>query len=103
MSLAIPNGLDNTVEQPGERAPLVLGDTTYHDITETVCQVAERKPSTSWVIGFLISFALLQWLGICILYLFYTGVGVWGNRSPVFWGWPIVNFVIWVGIGHAGR
>ena len=102
MSLAIPNGLDNTVEQPGERAPLVLGDTTYHDITEAVCQVAERKPSTSWVIGFLISFALLQWLTICILYLIYTGVGVWGNRSPVFWGWPIVNFVFWVGIGHAG-
>ncbi len=71
MSLAIPNGLDNTVERPGERAPLVLGDTTYHDITETVCQVAERKPSKAWVIGFLISFALLQWLGICILYLFY--------------------------------
>jgi molybdopterin-containing oxidoreductase family membrane subunit len=34
--------------------------------------------------------------------LIYTGVGVWGNRSPVFWGWPIVNFVFWVGIGHAG-
>ncbi len=45
---------------------------------------------------------LPQWLGLCILYLFYTGVGVWGNRSPVFWGWPIVNFVFWVGIGHAG-
>ena len=54
------------------------------------------------VIGFLISFVLLQWLGICILYLIYTGVGVWGNRSPIFWGWPIVNFVFWVGIGHAG-
>jgi molybdopterin-containing oxidoreductase family membrane subunit len=35
-------------------------------------------------------------------YLIITGVGVWGNRSPVFWGWPIVNFVFWVGIGHAG-
>ena len=102
MSLAIPNGLDNTVEGPGERAPLVLGDTTYHDITETVCQVAERKPNKAWVIGFLISFGLLQWLGICILYLFYEGVGVWGNISPVFWGWPIVNFVFWVGIAHAG-
>jgi molybdopterin-containing oxidoreductase family membrane subunit len=102
MSLAIPNGLDNTVEGPGERAPLVLGDTTYHDITEAVCQVAERKPSKGWVIGFLISFGLLQWLTICILYLFYIGVGVWGNRSPVFWGWPIVNFVFWVGIAHAG-
>ena len=27
---------------------------------------------------------------------------MWGNNSPVFWGWPIVNFVFWVGIGHAG-
>ncbi|MCO8123173.1 polysulfide reductase NrfD [Stieleria sp. TO1_6] len=102
MSLAIPNGLDNTVERPGERAPLVLGETTYHDITEAVCKVSERPPSASWVGGFLIAFALLQVLGLLIVYLIYTGVGVWGNRSPVFWGWPIVNFVFWVGIGHAG-
>ena len=25
-----------------------------------------------------------------------------GNNSPVFWAWPIVNFVFWIGIGHAG-
>ena len=37
-----------------------------------------------------------------MVYLIVTGVGVWGNNSPVFWGWPIVNFVFWVGIGHAG-
>jgi molybdopterin-containing oxidoreductase family membrane subunit len=102
MSLAIPNGLDNSTDRPGERAPLVLGETTYHDITESVCQVAERKPGIGWVGGFLLSFALLQMLGLLILYLIYVGVGVWGNRSPVFWGWPIVNFVFWVGIGHAG-
>ena len=35
-------------------------------------------------------------------YLIATGVGVWGNNAPVFWAWPIVNFVFWVGIGHAG-
>ncbi|MDV6031383.1 MAG: hydrogenase [Phycisphaera sp. RhM] len=102
MSLAIPNGLDNTVERPGERAPLVLGETTYHDITEAVCKVAERPPSKGWIGGFLVAFALLQVLGLLIVYLIYTGVGVWGNRAPIFWGWPIVNFVFWVGIGHAG-
>ena len=64
MSLAIPNGLDNTVERPGERAPLVLGETTYHDITEAVCKVAERPPSAGWVAGFLFSFALLHVLGL---------------------------------------
>ncbi len=31
-----------------------------------------------------------------------TGVGVWGNNQPASWGFPIVNFVFWVGIGHAG-
>ncbi len=35
-------------------------------------------------------------------YLIYKGVGIWGNMSPVFWAWPIVNFVFWVGIAHAG-
>jgi Ni/Fe-hydrogenase subunit HybB-like protein len=37
-----------------------------------------------------------------IVYLVTTGVGIWGNNQPVAWGWPIVNFVFWVGIGHAG-
>ena len=41
-------------------------------------------------------------MGLSVVYLIATGVGVWGNNSPVFWGWPIVNFVFWVGIGHAG-
>ena len=37
-----------------------------------------------------------------IAYLVWNGIGVWGNNNPVGWGWPIVNFVFWVGIGHAG-
>jgi len=39
---------------------------------------------------------------LMIGYLVWNGVGVWGNNNPVGWGWPIVNFVFWVGIGHAG-
>jgi hypothetical protein len=35
-------------------------------------------------------------------YLVFNGIGVWGNNVPVGWGWPIVNFVFWIGIGHAG-
>ena len=35
-------------------------------------------------------------------YQISTGVGVWGNRHPVMWAWDIVNFVWWIGIGHAG-
>jgi len=35
-------------------------------------------------------------------HLLMKGTGVWGNNNPAYWGWPIVNFVFWVGIGHAG-
>ncbi|XZE52479.1 NrfD/PsrC family molybdoenzyme membrane anchor subunit [Planctomycetaceae bacterium SH139] len=102
MAIALNNPLDNTVERPGRRAPLVLGDTTYHTITESVSRIAEQPPSKLWVAGFLVSATLASMFGMLIFYLIYMGVGVWGNRSPVFWGWPIVNFVFWVGIGHAG-
>ena len=37
-----------------------------------------------------------------LIYLVSTGVGVWGLKSPIMWGWAIVNFVFWIGIGHAG-
>jgi Ni/Fe-hydrogenase subunit HybB-like protein len=102
MAIAVTNSLDNTVERPGERAPLVLGNTTYHNITESVCRIAETPPSKMWFFGFFVASSLATMFGLLIAYLLYMGVGVWGNRSPVFWGWPIVNFVFWVGIGHAG-
>ena len=39
---------------------------------------------------------------ISIAVLFAYGIGVWGNNNPVFWGFAIVTFVWWIGIGHAG-
>src|SRR5664280_3846575 len=33
---------------------------------------------------------------------FYYGIGMWGNNQPVGWAFGIINFVFWVGIGHAG-
>ena len=37
-----------------------------------------------------------------ISYLVWEGIGIWGLNNPVGWGYAIVNFVFWVGIGHAG-
>lgn len=102
MAIAVSNPLDNTVERPGHRAPLVLGKTTFHTITESVSSIAEQPPSKIWFLGLAVAGTLAGMFGALIAYLIYQGVGVWGNRSPVFWGWPIVNFVFWVGIGHAG-
>ena len=89
---------------PEEICPpaLVQGPTEFNQVTEIVAGVAERKPPRAWYIAFTIALSLLGPLGCCVAYLFWEGVGVWGNNQPVAWGWPIVNFVFWVGIGHAG-
>ena len=50
----------------------------------------------------LISLSVLSLLGGSVAYLFWEGTGIWGLNNPVGWGWAIVNFVFWVGIGHAG-
>ena len=34
--------------------------------------------------------------------LLAKGVGIWGINMPVAWGFAIINFVWWIGIGHAG-
>ena len=95
--------IDNTFEDPSRRAPLVLGHDNFASVTEEICYVNEApKPPRAWYIAFFISSALATVLMVLIGYLFVAGVGVWGNQNPVMWGFPIVNFVFWVGIGHAG-
>jgi len=64
--------------------------------------VLKRKITLGWVFGFLIAFGFLQLLMAGATWLFVKGVGVWGINIPVGWGFAIVNFVWWIGIGHAG-
>ena len=94
--------LNNTSDDPTVRHPLVLGGLDFAGVTEKVTSLAYRKPGLSWWIALFISLNLFGLLNLTILYLLLTGVGVWGNNQPVAWGFPIVNFVFWVGIGHAG-
>ena len=94
--------VDNTGSDPRQRAPLVLGDNDFTSVTEKVCGLAQGRTPRAWYIAFAISVSLMLFLFALIGYLIVTGVGVWGNNQPVAWGFPIVNFVFWVGIGHAG-
>jgi len=84
------------------RPALIKGNPTFHGITEAVSQPTEWKPPLGWYITLAISLGGLSLLGISIAWLFWEGTGIWGNNIPVAWGWPIINFVFWVGIGHAG-
>ncbi len=61
-----------------------------------------RGTSKGWIFGFAISFCLLMLLMITLTYLLVKGVGIWGINIPIGWGFAIVNFVWWIGIGHAG-
>ncbi|HVH40702.1 MAG TPA: NrfD/PsrC family molybdoenzyme membrane anchor subunit [Labilithrix sp.] len=89
------------IKELGE-TPLVGEGVTFKSISETVCRVTENKAPRGWWIGFLIAFTFTGVMGAAIGYLFWTGVGVWGNNAPVYWAWDITNFVWWIGIGHAG-
>ncbi len=103
MNTTAASYLDNTGKDPTQRAPLVLGANDLHDVTDKVCGIIENpKPSTGWYVGMAVSLLLLAVLGYSVFYLFFVGVGVWGVNNPVGWGFAIVNFVFWVGIGHAG-
>ncbi len=94
---------NNTWEDPGNRAPLVLNHDSFTSVTEEICRVNESAhPPKAWYVCLGLAATLAMLFGGLIFYLFITGVGVWGNQNPVMWGWPIVNFVFWVGIGHAG-
>lgn len=85
------------------RPVLVDGDQSLGAVTKRVCDVVEApKPPRAWYIAITISASLTLMLFGMVVYLIATGVGVWGNTNPVFWGWDIVNFVFWVGIAHAG-
>jgi len=95
----LPN---NTHEDPTHRPPLITGENDNHTVTEKVCRIVETPPTPAWYLAFAISFSVLGVLGLLIAYLVFTGTGVWGINNPVGWGYAIINFVFWVGIGHAG-
>ncbi len=93
--------MSKTYEYVPEPA-LVKGNHDFKDITAMVTDISMRPTPMGWYILFGISNLLLLVLMVSIAYLFWEGTGIWGLNQPVGWGWAIINFVWWVGIGHAG-
>jgi Ni/Fe-hydrogenase subunit HybB-like protein len=83
--------------------PVIEPGYTFGSVTDKISELAlKRKTPLAWYIGFGISFLIVQVLLITITYLVTTGIGIWGTNIPVGWAFPIINFVWWIGIGHAG-
>ena len=86
-----------------KREKLILNERSYHWITERVCGIVEnRQPFLWWLLFIPSTIIAMVGVGFGLFHLVTTGVGVWGNTNRIMWGWPIVNFVFWIGIGHAG-
>src|SRR3569833_1194809 len=87
---------------PGQ-APVLVPGHSLGTISEKIVSIVLRRPITlGWLIGFLLAFGLLNLLGFAVTYLFFRGTGIWGINIPIAWGFAIINFVWWVGFGHAG-
>ena len=83
--------------------PILAPGHTLKSVTEKISDIVLRlKTPLSWFLGFTIGFMLLQGLLAAVTMLLFKGVGVWGINIPVGWGMDIINFVWWIGIGHAG-
>lgn len=82
--------------------PLVEGRPSFADIDRIIALPMEEAPSKKYYMALSIAVLCLM-IGVAsVAYTVYYGIGTWGNNQPVGWGFGIVNFVFWVGIGHAG-
>ncbi len=83
--------------------PVAAPGQTYTSVTDTVTGVPLRKHQPwQWLAAFAVGFLLTMVMLTTIVYLLAKGVGIWGVNIPVAWGFAIINFVWWIGIGHAG-
>jgi molybdopterin-containing oxidoreductase family membrane subunit len=83
--------------------PVIGPGYSFRRITDKLGSVVLTKSTPfTWFIFAGVGFVLLNILTISVVYLFARGVGIWGTNVPVGWAFPIINFVWWIGIGHAG-
>ena len=83
---------------------MITGEQTYATLDQNVGQLVlnQRIHKRIWFIMFAFGLLGTGLLATSITWLVYQGVGIWGNNVPVAWAFDIVNFVWWIGIGHAG-
>jgi Ni/Fe-hydrogenase subunit HybB-like protein len=98
-----PDPSSPTTTHLAETAPIIEPGYTFASVTDKISSVVlTHRTPRGWYIGFGIGFLLTMLLMVSILKLVVVGTGIWGITNPVAWGFAIINFVWWIGIGHAG-
>ena len=91
-----------TTEQEAA-SPVLAPGHTFTSVTDKISAIVlTKRTKRGWWIGLLIALFGFLALNLGVAYVLAIGVGVWGINIPVGWGFAIVNFVWWIGIGHAG-
>ena len=86
-----------------EPHPVIAPGHTFESVTDKISGIVlTKRTPIGWFFGFAIAFVFLMVLNLTIGHLLLTGIGIWGNNVPVGWAFDIINFVWWIGIGHAG-
>jgi Ni/Fe-hydrogenase subunit HybB-like protein len=84
------------------KPPVLIGSIRPGELDDQVLSHLYKKPPRAWFIAFACTSTAFI-IGLSLIgYTFAVGIGVWGNNIPVAWAFAIINFVFWVGIGHAG-
>jgi molybdopterin-containing oxidoreductase family membrane subunit len=87
----------------GSSSAIIAPGYTFGSVTDKISSIVlTRRTPVGWWLGFLVAFAIVNVLLVSLTYLLFKGTGIWGVNVPVGWGFAIVNFVWWIGIGHAG-
>lgn len=81
---------------------LVEGNKSYADVTREIAAPTETKPAFWWYAAMTLATLALLFFAWALYMTFTQGLGTWGINNSVAWGWDIINFVWWIGIGHAG-
>ncbi|MFI5105745.1 MAG: NrfD/PsrC family molybdoenzyme membrane anchor subunit, partial [Terriglobales bacterium] len=91
------------VKVANKQAPVIEPGYTFATVTDKISSIVLTRPtSLAWVVGFGAGFLMTMMLLFALGYLLIKGTGIWGINIPIGWAFAIVNFVWWIGIGHAG-
>ena len=83
--------------------PILIGRPTDRALSEELLSLTWKPRSRlGWGGAFLLAALLTGLLAVTVTMTVWTGIGLWGNNIPVAWAFGILNFVFWIGIGHAG-
>jgi Ni/Fe-hydrogenase subunit HybB-like protein len=100
----VSESAESEAPPPSVVAPVIQPGHTLGTVTDSIAAIvlSKGKPNKVLLVATGVALALLMLFFWSLGNLVVRGIGLWGVNQPVGWGFDIINFVWWIGIGHAG-